>query len=748
MKKTYLLLFFVFSFGFAKAQIPDSNWWTFTYPDHKSLDSGLLNLRYLNERFAGENGFIRLSNDGNSFVNGKGKEIRFWASNGGNLANDFDDAKLDTLARFLAKMGVNVIRYHGAINPKGKNTDIMNVDTTEINNIWRCVSAMKKYGIYTVISPFWPHNGHMGGWIPKEWDIEGYSGNDDLWAVLFFDEKLKEAYKAWVKYLYTTPNPHTGVALKDEPAVAIIQVENEDAVFFWTIDAIKPTLAKKVAAQFAQWLNDKYGSLADAKKHWGIHATHKDDDFAKGIIGIYAIYEFTLPKKENIANRLKDQVAFYASKQRGFYEEMVNYYRNELDCKQLINGNNWRTASQSRLLDLERWTNSTADVIAVNKYFDPKHQGPNSGWRIDPGDFYGPSSALKNPALLPTNLKHVSGRPMMVTESAWNLPNKYQTEGALLIAAYGGLTGLDAFFWFFPTAPTFARQMHLSFLHVQGQHPLNRWSVSTPGEIGMFPANALIQRLGYVKEAKSVLEKRTLESMFNREVPQIFEEQPFDPNRDFVLGDKKNEGRAELSPLTFLTGNVTTTYGASIDSVQLLANLNKLIDTKEQKVNAITDEQKLDFKHGIFTLNTPKAKAVTGFLNTKKVFQLGGVTIQSNNEYATIELVSMDGLDLHLSKKILLQVGTIFRPTDWMEEAATFENHGEKINGFKIINTGTMPWLGMPALGSISIKNKVIKKATQLDAAGYAMKELSLSVFKDHFDLKLPEDAYYILLQE
>ncbi|MGV8877528.1 MAG: hypothetical protein ACOH2A_00725 [Sphingobacteriaceae bacterium] len=746
MKKAGLLWVILFAFNFADAQLPDKSWWTFTYPD-KSLDGGLLNLRYLNEQFAGENGFIRLSEDGNSFVNGKNKEIRFWASNGGNLANEFNADKLDTLARFLAKMGVNMVRFHGAINPHGKNTRITDVDTTEVNNIWRCVAAMKKHGIYTVISPFWPHNGHMGGWIPAEWGIDGYSGNDDLWAVLYFNEQLKQGYKSWVKYLYTTPNPYTGVALKDEPAVAIIQVENEDAVFFWTIDAIKPALAKLIREQFFQWLKEKYGSLQAAKNFWGSAAGHKDDDVAKGIIGLFPIYELTLPENDKNALRLKDQVAFYAYKQRGFYEEMVNYYRDELGCKQLINGNNWRTASQSRLLDVERWTNSIADVIAVNKYFDPQHKGPNSGWRIDPGDFYGAPSALKNPAELPTNIKHVEGRPMMVTESGWNLPNKYQTEGALLIAAYGGLTGLDAFFWFFPTAPTFDRQPYFNFLKIKEQHPLNRWSISNPGQIGMFPANALIQRMGYVKKGKSVVEQRTLNSMFERKVPHIFEEQSFDPNRDFVFGVEKTEGKSVLSPLAFLTGGVSTTYGTSKDSIREMANLAQLIDTKGRKVTTVTGEQHLDYGKGIFILNTPKAKAVSGFLNTTKTFHLDDVTIQSDNEYATIELVSLDKLDIGQSKKILLQVGTIFRPTNWKEEPASFDNNGKRTEGFKITDTGTMPWLGMPALGSISIKNKAIKKATQLDAAGYAIKELPLSVFKDHVQLKFPENAYYILLE-
>ncbi|TCC98969.1 beta-galactosidase [Pedobacter psychroterrae] len=746
MKRSVLFLLLTCLLLSASAQIPDKSWWTFSYPANRAPDSGLLSLRYLNEPLAGKNGFIRLSKDGNSFVNGKGLEIRFWASNGGSLASEFTDKQLDTLARFLASKGVNLVRYHGAINPRGKNTGINDADTKEITNIWRCVAAMKKHGIYTVISPFWPHNGHMGGWVPEEWGIEGYSGKDDLWAVMYFNDKLRQGYKSWVKQLYTTPNPYTGVALKDEPAVAIIQIENEDAVFFWTMGSIKPALAKMAGQQFSEWLKAKYGSLAAVKQRWGT-ASHKDDDFASGIIGLNHIYELTIPASPGVSERLKDQTEFYAHIQRTFYDDMAKYYREELGCKQIINGNNWRTASQSRLLDLERWTNSGVDVIAANKYFDPQHKGPNDGWRIEPGDHYGAPSALKNPADLPSNLKHVTGRPMMITESAWNLPNKYQTEGPLLMAAYGGLTGLDAFFWFCPTATTFATQLHFTWTKINGQHPMNRWSTSTPGETGMFPANALIHRLGYVKEGKAVAEQRSMNSMLDREVPSIFEEQSFDPNRDFIIGNKNNEGKSTLSPLTFLTGNVSTTYGSDKDTVAIYADQSKLIDTERSLIASVTAQHRLDYKNGIFILNTPKAKAVAGFLNTQKVFELGEVIISSDNEYATIELVSMDDKNISQSKKMLLQVGTIFRPTNWNEEPSAYSHNNKEVKGFKITNTGILPWLGMPAQGSVKIKNKHIDKAIQLDAAGYRVKDLNLKVTGDTVELILPADAYYILLE-
>ncbi|HWZ34972.1 MAG TPA: hypothetical protein VNW51_02375, partial [Mucilaginibacter sp.] len=61
--------------------------------------------------------------------------------------------------------------------------------------------------------------------------------------------------------------------------------------------------------------------------------------------------------------------------------------------------------------------------------------------------------------------------------------------------------------------------------------------------------------------------------------------------------------------------------------------------------------------------------------------------------------------------------------------------------------TGKMPWLGMPANGSISLKNKLINKAIQLNAAGQAVKTLSLQKSGSGVTLELPPDAFYILLE-
>jgi hypothetical protein len=91
----------------------------FVFPEKKEGVSPMLNLRFLNEEMAGSHGFIHLSEDGESFMAGD-QPIRFWPVNSG--AGDMNDEELAAHAAFLAQMGVNMVRYHGSINPAGKGT--------------------------------------------------------------------------------------------------------------------------------------------------------------------------------------------------------------------------------------------------------------------------------------------------------------------------------------------------------------------------------------------------------------------------------------------------------------------------------------------------------------------------------------------------------------------------------------------------------------------------------------------------
>jgi hypothetical protein len=346
---------------------------------------------------------------------------------------------------------------------------------------------------------------------------------------------------------------------------------------------------------------------------------------------------------------------------------------------------------------------------------------------------------------LPINIKQPRGHPVVVTESGWNLPHKYQAEGPFLVAAYMSLSGVDAFYWFNPTTSGYDPNPYFYWTTLTGgQHPLSRWSVSIPGQMAMFPANALIYRLGYISESKTMVsENRSLSSIYQRNVPVISEEMGFDPNRDTY---EPVLGQTELNPVSYLTGKIEVKYNTPQDGKLIDPSMLSLINLSGKTVASSTGELKWDYKKGICTINSPFTQGICGFVGQTGVFQLKDVTITTQNDYATVNVVSMDKIPLSTSARILVQVGTVYQPSQWAETSTIFDNKGVKTNGFRIDNTGKMPWKAAKTKVSITLKNKVINSATLLDAAGYSIGKAPVIRNGDNISYTLPENAMYIVL--
>ena len=726
-----------------QAEPPLEDGWAFSYPDRERDSKSPIDLRSLNEPVAGQSGFVRLSADGNDFVLGDGSPARFWAVGSGIFQNPSTDEQKRHV-RFLARIGVNMVRLHAQICSSEPNSKVTDVDEKEIDGIWRFVAEAKKQGIYVTISPYWAYSKEA-----TRWGLEGYQGKGDLWGVLFVDEALQRGYKAWATALYSRPNPYTGIPLAVDPGVAIIEVQNEDSLFFWTIAALKPAQQAKLARKFAAWLVEKYGSLDAAGRAWA-GASNKDDHFAEGKVGLVDMYTMTLPNTGPQGRRASDQVAFFAAFQREFYRSMAAFYREELGCRQLINASNWRTASQTLLDDSERWTYSVGDVIAANRYYNGgTHSGPNNGWRIDPGDKFTQLSVLLSPRELPTNLKQVVGHPMIITEGSWVSPLAFQSEGPFLAAVYQSLTGVDALYWFKADAVDYNTPT-IPFLEVNGQHPMFKWAASVPSIFGGFPANALMFRKGYVKRGEPVVhEERTLGSLWDRQTPAIAEDPSFDPNRDKAppLAPRPGEKVTAVDPLAFLVGPVEVKYDGD-PSRSRVADLSRYIDHDKKRVRSVTGEVTLDYNIGLCTVDAPRAQGACGFLARAGLINLRDVSVRSINSYATILFVPLDDLPIARSKRILIQVGTASRPTGWATKSAEIKGeNGAVALGLEVVSTGAAPWRIADSEFGLAIRNPGLTRATLLDTAGHPLEDVPLAKSKGGVTLTPPTNTMYLLLE-
>ena len=706
----------------------------------------LLDLRSLNEPMAGESGFVRVDPNGD-FVLGNGQPYRFWPINTGCLSEQPFTPKplgrktapdLDRHARWLAKRGVNMVRLHLSLNPDLKSqpeAKLTDVNKANLDYAWRAVAAMKKQGIYVTFSPYWANTMQF----KPEWGF----GTEDAHGLLFFDKRLQDAYKAWWRTALTTKNPYTGIPLAQEPSIAILQLQNEDSLLFWTVNNLKGSPRRDLGRQFGDWLKRKYGSLDKAYAAWG-NAKMDTDDVAAGVLDFRNIYEMTLPPAGQWANRLADQLQFWSATMFDFNKSMSEFLRKELGCRQLINAGNWRTASTLRLNDAERWSYTANDVLAVNRYYTGLHNGPNRGWAIQNGDEFTNPSILRDPLEFPLNVKQVRGRPMLVSESSWVMPMAYASEGPFLVAAYSSLTGLDSFYWFATGDDEWSPPQSANGYNPSQQ----KWLCAYPDCLAQFPAAALLFRKGYVQHGPpAVVEERALADLWQRTTPIIAEESGYDPNRDSGDIAARSSVKTTINPLAFLVGPVEVVYGGD-QARSKVAELSRYIDAANGTIHSLTGELTLNTRKNFCTLDAPKAQGVTGFFEQQKQFELRDVTIRTGNHYGAVLVVALDNKPLKESGKVLIQVGTQCRPTGWQEEPAAIKTQeGKTIDGFRVVNYGQAPWQVIQADVAVTIRNTGLKKATALDMNGNATGNVALDRNTGNVSLKFPAATMYLILE-
>jgi hypothetical protein len=707
--------------------------WAFQPGRDTYSPTALLDLRYLNEKSAGEHGFIGLSKDGSDFVRGDGEPIRFWAVNSFVWRNG-RDALADN-ALFLAKRGVNMVRWHGNIEPKDPSSNLADIDEKARDQLWQYVAAMKAEGIYMTISPYYA----MPVKPQPKWRLP--DGSKDMHGLLFFQPRLQAAYKAWLRALLTPKNPYTGLALKDDPAVAIIQFQNEDSLLFWTVSNIKGGDLEVLQKLFGAWSGRKYGSLAKAAAAWkGFKAD--GDDFAAGRAGLRHVWELTQPVAEGSgqAARLADQTQFWTETMHGFNADIRRYLRDELGCKQIVNPGNWRTADEGKLGDAERWSYSAGEVLGVNRYYTGgRHEGKYGGWAIVNGDRFENRSVLFEPWELTVALRQVAGHPIIIPEALWVPPLGYQSEGPFLVSVYQSLLGVDTLYWFSMGEPQWRTPGSAN-----GYLPsVGKWVAHSPGIMGNFPAAALTWRMNYVQRGQPVIEEhRPLEDLWRRRSPLVVEGVKYDPNRD-----TKQPGKAtpagRVSPLALLVGPVVVSYDAGETRV---ADLRPYIDEAGKCVRGITGQVVWDYGKGVCTVNAPKAQGATGFLNKVGTFKLGDVEMTVANDYATVMAASMDGQPLRTAGKVLVQVGTVARPAGWKDKPVTWSDKQGPHTGLEVVNFGKAPWMIVESDLSLTLRNAIVTHATAVSPNGEAQGEVAIKRDGGKVSLRMPANAMYVVL--
>jgi hypothetical protein len=704
-----------------RAALANKGWFAFEPGSDKFSATSGINLRSLNEKTAGDGGWIGVK--GSQFVHSKtGEPVRFWAVNGPSSKGVAD---LRTEARMLAKRGVNLVRIHGGyFDEKGE------VDMARVQHAFDIVEAMKAEGIYSHFSIYFPI------WLtPKPgtpW-LKGYDGQKKPFAALFFNKEFQQQYQRWWQALLLTPNPSTGKRLIDDPAVASVEIINEDSYLFWTFnsDMVPDAELRLLEAQFGDWLKRKYGSTDGALRAWGGQKIDRDRP-AEGRIGFRHLWNIFNEKTA----RDKDTVRFLVDSQRAFYTDTHRFLRG-LGFKAAITASNWITASPDVLGPLEKYTYTVVDFIDRHGYFGCHSKGEASEWSVRDGHTFADRSAQRfdpeepgkprafvHPAMDPS----YDGKPSMISETTWNRPNRYRSEAPLFYAVYGALQDSDAIVHFALDTATWS---------VKPGFFMQPWTLMSPAMMGQFPAAALIYRKGLVATGDLLVDLNLkIGDLLDLKGTPLPQDASLDDLRlkDVPKGTTLKPGNV-IDPLVHFAGRSNVSF-TDRGGPPRLKDLKPYIDRKRQVVVSSTGHLRLDYGKGVLTINAPAAQGVSGALREVRTAELKDLAISSNLELGHIVAVSLDGMPLATSKRILLQAMSEEKPSGFSTEPAPGGDN-------KITSIGHDPWLAKDLEGVVKFKRPDAGrlKVIALDFNGDPVKSIGTAS-----EIRLaPSTMYYLI---
>jgi hypothetical protein len=220
---------------------------------------------------AGRHGFVRVEKG--RFVDDAGP-VRLHATNLTGQANFPTHAQADRLAARLARFGINCVRLHH-MDTYWKWLGIIaddpgtqrNFDPKQVERLDYMIAAFKKHGIYVDM------NLHVGRWwddrdgFPNKEQRPGFDKGLDN-----FEPRMVELQKEYARKLLTHVNPYTGLAYSDDPCVAVVELNNENALFMnyhaGQIDRLPEPYAGEFRKQWNTWLRGKYASTAALLHAW------------------------------------------------------------------------------------------------------------------------------------------------------------------------------------------------------------------------------------------------------------------------------------------------------------------------------------------------------------------------------------------------------------------------------------------------------------------------------------------------
>lgn len=688
-----------------------SDWFILmTAPDQFSEDS-IIDMSYLVEKPAGVHGPLRTQ--GKDFVFKDGTHVKFWAI----CASMTETVQAQQQqARFYTKHGINMVRQHPVESVLGSlkgSPGSRYFDPVKLDEWDKWFSILKENGIYMTWSMFYHHVVLADEGIDADLynELPGHGDGKDTYGLATFIDQYQNSQWEYASLLLNHVNPYTGMAYKDDPALAIIECRNEDSVFFHTPLGEKfvrgqayPKHGERLKLMWQQWVKNEYGNDAALANAWGAglkttiiknsdgSVRSRPDSVNETNMQIYAAWEMEKDgprwNKNKEKKRMGNFVRFLAEMQRSVYQLYQQRLRN-LGYKGVTVSTAWKAGGQAASA-ANLWTDDVMEAIDRHNYFG----GGAGGHNITTGSVNNDTHMNKaGRGILSSGLWQVEDRPFIMTEWTQKPPNQWKAEIAPLIAFYGvGLQGWDASYHFAGSR---------SYMG-DGWPRMRSYVTETPHYIGQFPALALAIYHGHLEEGEIVSARRL-------STDEVFAGIDILEQKYGLVGYDENELLAHGgTPVEALAmGRVTLKVGDR-QGPSYLADFSTFWNRSAKIIQSNTGQLTWDYDKQVVLVHSEKTQGVIGFAGGG-VYDLPGVTVTDiKTPFISLLFTPLDNLPLISSEHILItamaqdkQLGTVYNAA-----------------GTELIETGGPPLLLEPVQATITFKGGPVSSVKVVDLYG------------------------------
>lgn len=232
--------------------------------------------------FSGLNGPItteRVAVDTNGHFVVNGNRIRFLGVNFAGDSPFMPTNNAEAVAARLAKFGINNVRFHHMDAAWAYNGGLLsytstkstNFNATQLERLHYLVSRLKAHGVYANLNllvgrEYRSQDGLGAEVVGMDWK--------DAHILGFFYEPALALHKDYATKLLTPTNRFTGLPLARDPAVAFVEVINENGIIQkWLdggLDRLPSRYATQLQARWNTWLAGRYTNDAQLQTAWKI----------------------------------------------------------------------------------------------------------------------------------------------------------------------------------------------------------------------------------------------------------------------------------------------------------------------------------------------------------------------------------------------------------------------------------------------------------------------------------------------